>query len=139
MKIRILRSAIESPEISRLESSTGEELKRCYQCGKCSAGCPMSYAMELQPSRIMRSLQLGMLGEAIAANTMWVCTGCMQCHARCPQGCSVASVLEGLRRMVLRKGEDEGRGNVNVKDVPSAFLKDAPQQAIVCGFRKLVS
>jgi heterodisulfide reductase subunit C len=135
MKIKLAQSAIEGSEINQLERITGEELKRCYQCGKCSAGCPVSFAMEIPPTQIMRFLQLGLFDDVIKANSMWVCVGCLQCYARCPQSCSVANVLEGLRQMVLRSGEDR----YGVKEIPARFLEKAPQQAIVCGFRKFVS
>ncbi|TAN62929.1 4Fe-4S dicluster domain-containing protein [bacterium] len=135
MKIKLAQSAIEGSEINQLERVTGEELKRCYQCGKCSAGCPVSFAMDIPPTQIMRFLQLGMFDDVMKANSLWVCVGCLQCYARCPQGCSVANVLEGLRQMVLRKGED----HYGVKEISARFLEKAPQQAIVCGFRKFVS
>ena len=135
MKIKLTKGDIENPRIGQLERVSGEELKRCYQCGKCSAGCPVAFAMEIPPSQIMRFLQIGMIDDVMKANSMWVCVGCLQCYARCPQSVSVANVLEGLRQLHLRKGEDRQQ----IKDVPFPFLKNAPQQAIVCGFRKFVS
>lgn len=135
MKITLSRDNIESALIHRIERISGEDFKRCYQCGKCSAGCPVSYAMEVPPSQVMRLLQLGMTKEVCEANSMWVCVGCLQCYSRCPQSVSVAAVLEGLRQLTLRKGEDHQQ----VKEIPLPFLKKAPQQAIVCGFRKFVS
>lgn len=135
MKIKLAKEAIEGEVIQELNRVSGEDLKRCYQCGKCSAGCPVSFAMEVPPSQVMRFLQLGMIDEVMRANSMWVCVGCLQCYSRCPQGCSVAAMLEGLRLLTLRKGEDHGR----IKDIPAPFMKKAPQQAIVCGFRKFIS
>lgn len=135
MKIKLAQAEIDSPLIRQIERVTGEDLKMCYQCGKCSAGCPVSYAMDVPPSQVMRLLQLGRVEDVATANSMWVCVGCLQCYSRCPKGCSVAAVLEGMRQMQLRKGEDR----VKVAEIPVTFLKEAPQQAIVCGFRKLVS
>ena len=135
MKIKLAKEDIESAEILRLERISGEDFKKCYQCGKCSAGCPVSYAMEIPPSQVIRFLQLGMVELVIAANSMWICVGCLQCYSRCPKGVSVANTLEALRQLGLRKGEDHEK----ISDVPFPFLKDAPQQAIVCGFRKFVS
>ncbi len=135
MKIKLAKEDIESARIQLIERVSGEDLKRCYQCGKCSAGCPVSFAMEIPPSQVLRFLQLGRVDEVMKANSMWTCVGCLQCYARCPQGVSAAAVLEALRQIVLRKGEDHDR----IKDVPFPFLKNAPQQAIVCGFRKFVS
>jgi len=134
LKINLASEDINSDLIKHLERVSGEDLKMCYQCGNCSGGCPVSYEMELAPSQVMRYLQLGMIAEVAAANSMWVCVGCLQCYSRCPKGVSVAAVLEAMRQISLRQGEDHD----NIKDVPFPFLKDAPQQAIVCAFRKFV-
>jgi heterodisulfide reductase subunit C len=135
LKIKLAKEDIESSRIQLIERVSGEEMRRCYQCGKCSAGCPVSFAMEIPPSQVMRFLQLGRVDEVMKANSMWTCVGCLQCYARCPQGVSVAAVLEATRQIVLRKGTDHEK----IKDVPFPFMKNAPQQAIVCGFRKFVS
>ena len=134
MKIRIANDDIQSSEVRRLERVSGEDVKRCYQCGNCSGGCPVAYAMEIPPTKVMRFLQLGNIEDVRKANTMWLCVGCLQCYSRCPQGVSVAAILEGLRQEVLRKGASK----TEVRDVPFPFLKKAPQQAIVCGYRKFV-
>lgn len=91
--------------------------------------------MEMPPTQVMRFLQLGRVEEVMNANSRWLCVGCLQCYSRCPKSVSVAAILEALRQMTLRKGEDHDK----IKDVPFPFLKKAPQQAIVCGFRKFVS
>lgn len=135
MKIKLENRDIGSAEVRHLERMSGETMMRCYQCGNCSAGCPVSFAMEIPPTKVMRLLQLGRIDEVKEANSMWMCVGCLQCYSRCPQNVSVASVLEGMRQMTLRKGCDHER----VEDLPMPLLKKAPQQALVCGFRKLVS
>ncbi len=135
MKIKLEKKDLDSALIQQIERVSGENLKRCYQCGNCSGGCPVSYAMDIPPSQIMRFLQLGMVDTVMRANSMWVCVGCLQCYSRCPQGVSVANTLEGLRQLVLRKGTDHER----MEELPFPFMKNAPQQAIVCGFRKFVS
>ena len=135
MKINLDSKDINSSLIKHLERTSGEDLKMCYQCGNCSGGCPVSYEMELAPSQGMRFLQLGMIAEVAAANSMWVCVGGLQCYSRGPKGVSVAAVLEAMRQTALRQGEDHEK----IKDVQIPFLKNAPQQAIVCGFRKFVS
>lgn len=134
MKIILEQSDIESEFIGRLERISGEDFKKCYQCGNCSAGCPVSYEMEVQPTQVMRLLQLGRVQDVMKANSMWVCVGCLQCYSRCPKGVSVANTLEALRQINLRHGE----GRIEIKEVGLPFLKTAPQQAIVCGFRKFV-
>jgi heterodisulfide reductase subunit C len=134
LKIKLSNGDIQSTEVRRLERISGEDVKRCYQCGNCSGGCPVSYAMEIPPTKVMRFLQLGNIEDVRNANSMWLCVGCLQCYSRCPQGVSVAAILEGMRQDVLRKGASR----TEVADVPFPFLKKAPQQAVVCGFRKFV-
>lgn len=134
MNIKITNNDIQSPEVRRLERVSGEDVRKCYQCGNCSGGCPVSYAMEIPPTKVMRYLQLGNIEDVRNANSMWLCVGCLQCYSRCPKGVSVAAILEGMRQDVLRKGVSR----TEVRDVPFPFLKNAPQQAIVCGFRKFV-
>lgn len=135
MKINLSNQDVQSVSVGKVERLSGEDLKKCYQCGNCSGGCPVSYKMEIPPTRIMRMLQLGRLEEVKTANSMWLCVGCLQCYSRCPKGCSVAAVLEALRQEALRESADR----VEVKELPMPLLKKAPQQAIVCGFRKFVS
>ncbi len=134
MKITLKKEDIESPLIRQIESISSEDLQKCYQCGNCTGGCPVAFAMEIPPHQTMRMLQIGRPEHVLAANSMWLCVGCMQCFARCPKGCSVANVFEALRQMSLRKGVDA----LKIEDLPVEFLKQAPQQAIVCGFRKFV-
>ena len=32
----------------------------CYQCQKCSAGCPVAFAMDYKPNQVMQMVLLGM-------------------------------------------------------------------------------
>ena len=133
--MKLAKEEIESARLQKLQRISGEDFKKCYQCGNCTGGCPVSFAMDMGPSQVIRFLQLGKLDEVMNANSMWVCVGCLQCYSRCPKGVSAAAILEALRQTTLRKGTDFNK----IKEVPLPFLKQAPQQAIVCGFRKFVS
>ncbi|MFQ5466164.1 MAG: 4Fe-4S dicluster domain-containing protein, partial [Thermodesulfobacteriota bacterium] len=104
MKIKLTREAIGGSDVQYVERISGEVMMRCYQCGNCSGGCPVSFAMEVPPTQVMRLMQLGRVEELMEANTMWLCVGCLQCFSRCPQSVSVANVLEALRQITLRKG-----------------------------------
>jgi heterodisulfide reductase subunit C len=135
MMFKLAKEDLQSAFVEQIERISGEELNRCYQCGNCSGGCPVSFAMDLPPSQVIRFLQLGKVEDVMEANSMWVCVGCLQCYSRCPKCVSAANLLEALRQLGLRKGED----HEEIKDLPLPFLKGAPQQAIVSGFKKFVS
>jgi heterodisulfide reductase subunit C len=80
-----------------IKSLSGEDVARCYQCGKCTAGCPLSFAMDLAPRRVMRSVLLGLKDEVLSSNTIWLCVQCNMCSARCPRQIEVARVMEACR------------------------------------------
>lgn len=91
----------------RLRQATGESVYKCYQCGKCSAGCPLASEMDTPPSQIMRLLQLGRPEadeEALRAFSPWLCLTCETCGSRCPQENDVPRVMEFVRQESLRCG-----------------------------------
>ena len=88
----------EKARIEQIGAKAGVNLRDCYQCGKCSAGCPMAEAMDVPPQQIMRLLQLGKLDQVLDAESPWVCAQCMTCSARCPQNIDTAAVMREVRR-----------------------------------------
>jgi heterodisulfide reductase subunit B2 len=88
----------------QLEESTGNDYNCCYQCGKCTAGCPAGAFMDNPPARIMRLIQAGYIEEAMQSEALWFCVGCMTCTARCPQNMDIAATMDSLRALALEKG-----------------------------------
>ncbi|MGA2368214.1 MAG: 4Fe-4S dicluster domain-containing protein [Dehalococcoidia bacterium] len=82
---------------SFVEAHIGQSISQCYQCGKCTAGCPVAYTMDLTPRRVIRALQLGMENELENSSSMWICLSCLTCSARCPREIDIAGVMEALR------------------------------------------
>ena len=76
----------------------------CYQCGKCTAGCPVAYEMDIPPHQMMRAVQLGMRDAALSSRSIWVCAACDTCSARCPQDADPAGVMDALRRISFAEG-----------------------------------
>ncbi len=96
----------------QIKAEYGEDVYRCYQCQKCSAGCPMTFAMDYPPSQIMRMIQLGQEDELLASKTIWVCVSCNTCSIRCPNDIDIALVMDSLRQRALRKGRHPAKKNV---------------------------
>ncbi len=79
-------------------------LADCYQCGKCTAGCPMAFAMDVMPNEVIRLGQMGDAQALLNSNTIWLCVSCQTCSARCPQKVKIAETIDALREYALKKG-----------------------------------
>ena len=76
----------------------------CYQCAKCTAGCPIAFEMDYPPHQIMRGVQLGMRDTVLGSSTIWLCAACETCSTRCPQEVNPAGVMDALRRIAYAEG-----------------------------------
>lgn len=103
MKWFISSDTIRSPFLKTVEKSSGQKIVHCYQCGKCSAGCPISYQMDYLPNQIIRMVQLGMEEQVLTSKTIWLCASCMTCSSRCPREIDLAEVMDSLRRLAYKK------------------------------------
>ena len=84
--------------IKKVEQLSGSSVQRCFQCGKCSAGCPMRSFMEHPPNRIVRLLQLGQYQRLLAGRSIWYCASCETCTSRCPNSVDLAAIMDALRK-----------------------------------------
>ena len=116
---------------ARVEELSGENVFACYQCGMCSAGCPLTDEMDRLPSQVIRDLQLEDI-SLLDSNAMWVCASCLACEVRCPKGVDLAKLMEALRQLHLRKELD----HVSVDDMTHDEIRKLPQIALVASFRK---
>jgi heterodisulfide reductase subunit B2 len=95
---------ISSELARRIQDELGENVYLCYQCVKCTSGCPMGEIMDWQPNQVMRALQLGQEDIALGSQTPWLCASCQTCTTRCPQGLDITAIMEFLTREALRRG-----------------------------------
>lgn len=84
--------------VRKVEKLSGSSVHRCFQCGKCSAGCPMRSFMEHPPNRIVRFLQLGQYERVLAGRSIWYCASCETCTTRCPNKVDLAAIMDALRK-----------------------------------------
>ena len=97
MRTTISRKNVMGPFVAKVQELSGQNLLACYQCGKCSAGCPVVEQMDILPNQIIRLAQLGLQEDLLESRAIWVCASCMTCNVRCPKGINIAEVIEVLR------------------------------------------
>lgn len=135
MRINISRTKVKDDFVKKVEELSGQNLLACYQCGKCSAGCPAVSEMDILPNQIIRFAQLGLKDELLQSKAIWVCATCLTCNARCPKGINIAEVIEALRVILLRKRKD----HVEFKQLSDEEKEDVPPIALVSCMRKFTS
>uniref|UniRef100_A0A7V3PTP9 Heterodisulfide reductase n=1 Tax=candidate division WOR-3 bacterium TaxID=2052148 RepID=A0A7V3PTP9_UNCW3 len=127
-----MNSAASDSLLSRIEELSGQRVMDCYQCGCCTAGCPIGELMDPPPSKAIRLLQLGRPEELLASEGIWLCASCLVCGSRCPRNVDYARIAEACRAIVLRAK----RSVIDPDKVTEPDLQDVPQQAFIASFRK---
>jgi len=87
--------------LEEVRRRSGTEVSACFQCHKCSTGCPVGPDMDFLPSQIMRLVHLGAEKEVLASRSIWLCASCEACTTRCPMAIDIAGVMDALRIMAI--------------------------------------
>jgi heterodisulfide reductase subunit C2 len=83
----------------------GENIRKCYACGTCAAGCPVTSVDDGYNCRtIIRKVLYGMREEVLSSKEIWLCAMCYRCYARCPQQVNFTDIMRALRHMAVRDG-----------------------------------
>lgn len=135
--LHISSSRLGGSFVAKIEKISGQKLLACYQCGKCSAGCPMAAHMDVMPNQIIRMAQLGMQEQLLATRAIWLCVSCMTCNTRCPKDIRIAEVIESLRETALRNGQRDD--HLKIGELSPAARGALPPIAMISAMRKLTS
>jgi heterodisulfide reductase subunit C len=83
----------------------GENLRKCFACGTCTAGCPISEIDEnYSPRRLIRQILFGMRKEVLTSPAIWYCLVCYRCYAHCPQKVNFPDLMRVLRYLAIKGG-----------------------------------
>lgn len=93
-----------STDLARfVRQECGENVFLCYQCERCSSGCPTATAMRYRPAQMMRAAQFGLEELLVTDASIWRCLGCDTCTVHCPHGLSVRRLVEVMRQKVMQE------------------------------------
>jgi len=86
-----------------------EKLKYCFECGVCTASCPMT---ELAPDnynpRTMLETILLEPEKALTKPAAWLCGWCYKCYKRCPQKLKPPEIFLLVKTLAVEKEHLEG-------------------------------
>jgi heterodisulfide reductase subunit C len=90
-----------------IKKATGVDIDKCYQCGKCTAGCVLADNMDYPSSMIMRMLQTDDMEnykKVLSSEAIWLCQNCENCIGRCPKEVDIPKVMDYLRAESIKEG-----------------------------------
>jgi heterodisulfide reductase subunit C len=82
------------------------DVRECYQCGNCSAGCPAAFTFDYTPNQVMRMLQVGLVDRVLDSKAVQLCVQCLTCTARCPRNIDIAGIFEDLKTIATAQERD---------------------------------
>ncbi len=93
------------PFPQEVEAASGARLAPCFQCQKCSSGCPVAAGADIKPHELVRLVQLGERDAVLSSRMIWECTSCQTCWTRCPQAVELPAIVDALRRLSRGAGK----------------------------------
>ena len=104
----------DSSFLEEAKKRSGEDLSLCYQCLKCTAGCPTAPYMDIRPNNIIRMIQMGMEKEVLGSSAIWFCVSCETCGTRCPNEIDIGILMDALREMAIEEGIPPKEKNIHI-------------------------
>jgi len=113
-------------EIKRL---SGVDVRKCFQCRRCSNGCPVADFLDFPPAKLIRAILHARRAQALSSKTIWVCASCYTCSTRCPNDIDFARVADALRTLALREKRPAAVEKIAI--FHREFLKDVARRGRV--------
>ena len=98
--------------LAEVEQHSGQPVSRCFQCRKCTNGCPLAFDADYLPNQVMRMIQRGLRDELLRSRAIWICASCQTCTTRCPNDIDVARSMDTLRQLSRAAGVPAGEPDI---------------------------
>ena len=108
--------------LEQIETAGPYQAGACYQCRKCTNGCPVTFVMDIYPDEVIRLVTLGQREAVLGCDTIWVCAACETCTTRCPNEVKIAELMDCLKEMAVQAGVPAPQPQILA--LHKSFLKD---------------
>jgi NADPH-dependent glutamate synthase beta subunit-like oxidoreductase len=88
-----------------IEYPDAEKLKFCFECGICTASCPMAELLkgEYNPRNLLERIFLN-IEDVLASDELWLCAWCYRCYRHCPQALKPPEIFHNVRKLAVEQG-----------------------------------
>jgi nitrate reductase gamma subunit len=97
------------PELQRYGAF---DISACYNCGNCTAVCPLSTENESFPRKMIRCGQVGWRDKLLATKELWLCYYCGECSDTCPRQAEPGEYMASVRRFAISRYDLTGLARV---------------------------
>ena len=80
----------------------------CFNCGNCTAVCPLSINNDSFPRKMIRYAQIGAKNRLIACKELWLCYYCGECSDTCPRQAEPGEFMASARRYAIASFDPTG-------------------------------
>jgi len=85
-------------DLKRYGQKGAVNIEACFNCGNCTAICPLTSDDHPFPRNTIRLMQLGLKEQLLQSVDPWLCYYCGECTETCPRGAEPAEAQMALRR-----------------------------------------
>jgi ferredoxin len=85
-------------------------IEKCFNCGNCTAICPLTSDEHPFPRNTSRLIQLGLKDRLLSNSDAWHCYYCGDCSDTCPKGAEPAETMMAVRRWLTAQYDRSGHG-----------------------------
>jgi ferredoxin len=87
-------------------------VEKCFNCGNCTATCPLSTGSEVFPRRLVHYAQLGLKEKLLGSRELWMCYYCGECTQTCPQQADPGEFMASARRYAIARYDPLGLAKI---------------------------
>jgi quinone-modifying oxidoreductase subunit QmoC len=94
--------------IKELKALGAGDIEACFNCGNCTAVCPLSVGETVFPRKMIRYAQLGLQEQLVTAPEPWLCYYCGECSTTCPRQAGPGEFMAAARRYAIAAADPSG-------------------------------
>jgi ferredoxin len=99
---------VEPAFLGKLAKYGAFDISACFNCGNCTAVCPLSAGNDNFPRKIIRYGQLGARDRMVAGKEVWLCYYCGECSDTCPRQAEPGEFMAAARRYAIASFDPTG-------------------------------
>ncbi len=107
---------------------------KCFNCGNCTAVCPLSEGETVFPRKLIRYVQLGLKEKLAQSPEPWLCYYCGECSASCPRDAKPGETMAALRRYAIASFDPTGLAGIMYRSPALAVMATLLLAAVLALF-----